>query len=750
MVDYDFSTLNDKEFETLCADLLSTIHAHRFERFKAGRDAGVDGRYFKSDGSEVILQCKHWQATPLERLVTHLEKVERPKLEKLKPARYVLAVSHQLSRTDKAKIQGILNPYVLCAEDILGREDLNDILARDPRIERRHYKLWIRSTSVLAHMLNKAIHDRSAYSLEEIVRDAKLYVPTQLHDIAIEKLEQLGTVIVTGAPGIGKSTLANHMVLHYVDRGFELIQIAEELREAENAYEDEGKQIFYFDDFLGRNYLEALSGHEGSHIMQFIRRISHDKSKRFILTSRTTILNQGKALNDVFAQNNIDRNELEVKIESLQEIDKARILYNHIWHSNLGIEYVDELYAEKRYRTVISHRNFNPRLVRFITDANSVSDYLANQYWHYTQELLENPARVWQHPFEAQLDDFGRGVVLLVTLNRRAIRQVDLAEAYARFVARPECNGLAGRRDFLLTLRHLAGSLLSRTSTAASTPNTATLDLFNPSIGDYVLHRYSTDLPSLRAGFASLRSSSSIETLSGLLSTGLLTKEEAVNIAEHVIRDAGLNSFIGYTADHVAATALFILENSPITAEQIALIKQVCGFLLATAPPFHFERSARVIEWAIGRDNYDNDLVEKWATSACSNSPYPDEIQAIAQILEAIGNESKERIAPILNAATVEYIANNAHDEIDAGDVFENAQPENLDSAWKAIETLAYRKLEAYGLEPSESNVRAIVEAYDVDSQAEKFFADHYSDDDWREYSRVETTDQIDDLFERA
>ncbi len=750
MADYDFSTLNDKEFETLCADLLATVHGHRFERFKPGKDAGVDGRYFKADGGEVILQCKHWQTTPLERLVAHLEKVERPKIEKLKPARYILAVSHQLSRTDKAKIHGILSPYVLRDDDILGREDLNDILAGDSRIERRHYKLWIRSTSVLKHMLNKAIHDRSAYTLEEIVRDAKLYVPTQLHGIAIEKLELLGTVIVTGAPGIGKSTLANHMVLHYVDRGFELVQIAEDLREAEGAYEDGEKQIFYFDDFLGRNYLEALSGHEGSHIMQFIRRISHDRTKRFILTSRTTILNQGKALIDVFALNNIDRNELEVRIESLKEIDKGRILYNHIWHSNLGIEYVNELYVEKRYRTVISHRNFNPRLIRFITDVNSVSDYPANQYWSYTKELLENPARVWQHPFEAQLDDFGRGVVLLVALNRRAIRQDDLAEAYARFVARPECSGLAGRRDFMFTLRHLVGSFLNRAATSTSTSATATLDLFNPSIGDYVLHRYSTDLPSLRAGFASLRSASSIETLAGLVSSGLIAKEQAANLAENVVQDAHSNGFVSYAADHIAAAGLFILENSSPRHDQATLIRGAVDFLLSTDPPFNFADVAKVIEWAIKRGDCDQALLETWAATACSNSPYPGEIQSIARILEALGDESQARVAPVLEAATVEYIANNARDEFDAGDVFGDAHPDDLQPAWEALETLARQRLEEYGADPSADNVQAIVEAYDVDAQAETYFADHDPDDDWRDYPKAESTDQIDDLFERT
>jgi hypothetical protein len=47
MSDYDFQTLNDKEFEILCVDLLWAHLEKRFERFKPGKDAGVDGRISK-------------------------------------------------------------------------------------------------------------------------------------------------------------------------------------------------------------------------------------------------------------------------------------------------------------------------------------------------------------------------------------------------------------------------------------------------------------------------------------------------------------------------------------------------------------------------------------------------------------------------------------------------------------------------------------------------------------------------------
>lgn len=52
MSDYDFKQLNDKEFEILCADLLGEVEGRRFERFKAGKDAGVDGRFFADEGKE--------------------------------------------------------------------------------------------------------------------------------------------------------------------------------------------------------------------------------------------------------------------------------------------------------------------------------------------------------------------------------------------------------------------------------------------------------------------------------------------------------------------------------------------------------------------------------------------------------------------------------------------------------------------------------------------------------------------------
>ena len=84
MNDYDFSALNDKEFENLAIELISRDKDKRFERFKAGRDGGIDGRYYRDDGKQEIIQCKHYLKTGYSGLITSLEKKNNGKNERVK------------------------------------------------------------------------------------------------------------------------------------------------------------------------------------------------------------------------------------------------------------------------------------------------------------------------------------------------------------------------------------------------------------------------------------------------------------------------------------------------------------------------------------------------------------------------------------------------------------------------------------------------------------------------------------------
>ena len=130
MIDYDFSTLNDKEFENLSIDLISKDKDKRFERFKAGKDGGIDGRFYHDNGSQEIVQCKHYLKTGFRGLINSLKKEnnsinEIDKVKKLNPSKYIFVTSLPLSAENKKIIKELFNPYIKNDSDIYGQEDLN-------------------------------------------------------------------------------------------------------------------------------------------------------------------------------------------------------------------------------------------------------------------------------------------------------------------------------------------------------------------------------------------------------------------------------------------------------------------------------------------------------------------------------------------------------------------------------------------------------------------------------------------------
>lgn len=750
MSDYDFKPLNDKEFEILCADLLGEVEGERFERFKAGKDGGVDGRFFTGEGKEVILQCKHWAETSLPQLIRELIKKEKPKIESLHPHRYILALSKQLSRVDKQKIHRALAPH-LAESDIYGKEDLNDLLKARPHIERRHYKLWLHSANVLGQIVNNAIYGRSAFSLEEIVHSTARYVVTANHEAALRMLERLGVVIVTGEPGVGKTTLADHLCLHYVAHDFQYLKVADDLREAESVFDSETKQIVYFDDFLGRNYLDALKGHEGSYVANFIRRISANKNKRFVLTSRSTILNQGKLLIDSFEHNNLQRNEYELQIKTLTDLDKAQILYNHIWHSGLGREYVDEICFERRYRKVISHRNFNPRLISYITDATRLEACPPAHYWDYIVKSLSNPSQIWENPFIAQQDDFGRTIILLVVLNGQSIAEADLAEAYHRYMAFPEKQNLHGRHEFQTNIKLLTGSFLKRTVSSKGSP---LIDLFNPSIGDYVLSRYTGDVVTLRLGIISLRTLASLSTLRSLQRNGQLSTPDALSICNAAIKQLIETHFEEANASYVSSLcAIFWDCYGGERIDEGALKSAVLFILSGPVDGTATLDALRVIRWAVQESFVSQEQALVFVISNLDSVYSDQEIEAVSSLLSVI----PDTVLGYANCMVswtkhvVELISDNFAEYIPVEDVFSQVEYGKHDTAEKEIEKLVELKLDELGVTLDQDEIASIFEVYDVGYELDRYHENASDGGDYGgEAPTVFAIDEIDDLFDRG
>lgn len=729
MSDYDFKTLNDKEFEVLCTDLLSKHFGNKFERFKSGRDLGVDGRFFSEKGGEVVLQCKHWAKTPVAQMISMLKTKEKPKLDALKPERYILAVSNELSRLNKQQIFDVLKPHLKCESDIFGCEDLNDLLRKNPDVERQHYKLWMHSIGVLENIINRSILGRSRDEMYEIQDRFNRYVVTSNHENAALQLENLRVVIITGEPGVGKTTLADQLCYQFSAVGYEFLKLGDDITEAEQVLDEESKQLFYFDDFLGRNYLEALTGHEGSKIVSFMKRISRNKNKLFVLTSRSTILNQGKTLLDIFQHQNIERNEYELKMRSLSSLEKAKILYNHIWFSDLAPEYVEELYKDNRYLRIIKHKNFNPRLISYITDVNRLDATTAEKYWSYIEDSLENPANIWENPFMAQQDDFSRALIILTVFNGRKISEKQLSQSYHNYISLPANQNMKGRQDFQLNLKSLTGSFLNRHIDKAGGVE---IDLFNPSIGDFILARYATNLSVLKSVFISLRTDNSILTLFSLHASKRIADLEAHEIVTTIYKNAIDNELANFPLSYLTRIFVFIVSTLQPSRKLKSAMEQVSDHILQ-----HYRGETltngylRTLMWALEQGRVTSAEALAYVDEHVDECSDDDEIESCWRLLELIPIATPEKLAVCerFENSIIELISDNLDEFIDPSVAYSEADYGDYDFARERLADMVDQKLAEWGVISENITGSLIVEGYDVERHMDKYHQNSYEGD---------------------
>lgn len=489
MPDYDFRALSSLDFEVLVRDLLQEELGVRVESFKQGKDKGVDLR-FAMAGEGAIVQCKHFVGSGYAKLAAHLAKSERPKIEALNPQRYILTTSVPLSAVNKDELVRTLAPYCKGPLDVLGKEDLNNLLGRHPEVEKRHFKLWLSSSAVLEKLLHARTYTQTELELEMIQDRVARYVQNESYAEARKILDELHYCVICGVPGIGKTMLADMLVISLIAAGYEAIKITGDVGEALDVYRKAKPQVFYYDDFLGQTTLEQKLGKNEDHrLLVLLDRVKNSESHRFLLTTREYILNQAKAHYERLASSRFDVRKCVVSLERYTVRDRAKILFNHLYFSRLGPPYIEALFAAGAHRAIVRHPNFNPRVVEWMTTMLAELP-AASRYPEEFLKTLDNPERLWEHAFTRQLSAEAQTLLMVLGSLPPEVLFEDAAQAFGAFWMRAGSEQRPLPQGFRLALEELDGTFAR---TIKDKYGKVVVAFHSPSIRDFVERRLRLD-----------------------------------------------------------------------------------------------------------------------------------------------------------------------------------------------------------------------------------------------------------------
>ncbi len=221
--------------------------------------------------------------------------------------------------------------------------------------------------SLLERIVNKATFARSEEALKYAKKKAQIFVETRAYAEAIEKLQDIGFVVLEGPPEMGKTTIGRVIALSQVLNDWNAYECRTP-KEVLDCYDPKIKQVFVADDFFGR------TEYEPQRVSDWQAELSHiipklGKKHWLILTCRAHLLKMGKAKLDVaeYSDKFPDIGEVTVNAGDLTQLEKGRILYRHAKYCQLTKETRHEI--RKHVDELVRNSHFTPERIRRLTES---------------------------------------------------------------------------------------------------------------------------------------------------------------------------------------------------------------------------------------------------------------------------------------------------------------------------------------------------------------------------------------------
>lgn len=484
---FNYANLSDVEFEYLCQDILQCKLNTELRRFASGKDGGID----LTDNvhtKNIVVQVKHYMASPASSLINALKK-EISKVKTFSPKEYYVCCSKELSPQKVDEIYQMFSAYMSSPSNVFTLTEIDDFLSDSANVEilKKHYKLWIESTGVLQELGNTSVFIDCETLLADIEDDKKLFVETSAYKAALKCLQDDRTLFITGNPGVGKTVTSKMLVLHYAAMGYRVrfstnVSNLAELKQSLSR-DPEVKEIILVDDCFGQAYFNMKES-QSDELLSLIHFVNASPNKLLILNSRITILQEAKGrkpeLLKCFEGKKVKVFVLDMS--AIDDVEKAKIFYNHIFFSGMDASYFAEIKRDHRYYNIIRHANYTPRIIEFICNPSRYKDVSPAQYYKFAMQQLDNPREIWKDEYEHRLRKSDRLLLLtLYSLSDSAVSEELVRECFER--------RLSMESDIDITISQYEASLtrlLDGFVKIVSSGSSRKLAMINPSVNDYI------------------------------------------------------------------------------------------------------------------------------------------------------------------------------------------------------------------------------------------------------------------------
>lgn len=437
MIDFDFhNLLFPTEFEKLCRDIVDIRDSPiKFTTYRRGRDGGID---FKSTNTQakIIGQCKLYNPSNYNSFFATL-KEEVKKCKRQKPSRYILCTNIKLSPNQAQEIYDLFEGYIINEEDIVDGEKLNKYLGNKEyqHLLKVYSKLLVPNLQLveqaLDEIINRKYYNKTASFLREIQKEHKLHHNTQMLKHCIDVLERNKIIILTGNPGVGKTTTAKMIVNYFINQKVKnvLFLTDTDFVEIEGLYQD--NQIIVVDDFWGQNF--SSEHKDGSRLRNFNRIINDFKeseNRYLVLTSREYIIQDVLNHAEHETQKILNTDRFIVNLNGFSNEDKARIFLNHLLYYDFEKAFFNKLEYSDILENIIEHSNYSPRHIEyFIKQFLYFDDKSSYNFYALFLKYLDKPTEYWNKNFE-KLNGTSKLILLIILISSDPMELLDLEKSF--------------------------------------------------------------------------------------------------------------------------------------------------------------------------------------------------------------------------------------------------------------------------------------------------------------------------------